>query len=479
MIDRRSVVFGVSWSAGGRFAKEAVQLLCTLIMARYLLPTELGIYAIVLVFFNLMNILGSAGSAQILIMKRQPTQSLVVSLFYLNMIIGAVMFGVLYLGSELVAAFFTEPQLNLLLKLVAVSFLLQSPILVQRALMEKAFQFRKLAIIEFCAVVVSSVVGMLAAAADYGVYSLLFLTLSNAAVLALLLWFGSDWRPVGCVNVSELMGVGRHALSFSGSALLNFFSRNFDTFLIGRFIGTSSLGFYTLAYRLTLYPVQAMSQVVHRVMFPALSKLSVNIDVLRDAYLKSLEGVVLLIFPLTVGLCVTAENFVSLVLGKQWQAMVPIIYVLAPLGIVQAVVATVGTVYSATQQTGLMFRMGLLNSAVVLVAIVGGLSSGIFAVALAYAAANLLMLYPNLKMCWRSLHLPVAVGLARLMPYFVCALLGGLASMGAGQLLSLSNVSPVVVLLMKFLVIVLTYPAMLWLLYRSRLNKLVLGLTSR
>lgn len=470
---KKRAMTGVAWNSSGRVAREVVQLVSMLIIARFLQPIELGIYAIVLVFVNLMSIIGAAGSSQILIMEDTLTSRLTTSLFYLNFLIGGFLFLVLFLTSDLIAIFFAQPDLKLLLQVISITFLLQAPILIQRALLEKALAFRKLVLIEMAAVLTSSTISIVAAMAGYGVSSLLFLSLSNTAVLAITLWFCSDWRPIERPHFAELQSIGHHAFNLTGSAVLNFFTRSADVFLIGRFVGSTQLGLYTLAYRLTLYPVQAISQVVHRVLFPVLSQLGGNPAVLRDTYLKSLEGIALLIFPMTVCGVVVAKSFVSLFLGEQWLPIVQLIYIFAPLCIIQSVVATVGTVYTAKGQTGLMLRMGILNSGVILTSFLVGIQYGLSGVAIAYVVANLVMLYPNLKTCWHLIGVRLDHGIAKLFPYAVCALIMGFAAALAGVLLKSAGFHVALVLIGQIIVALFVYPILLWLFFQESLLRLL------
>jgi PST family polysaccharide transporter len=257
---------------------------------------------------------------------------------------------------------------------------------------------------------------------------------------------------------------------FTGFTLMNFLTRHADVFMIGRLIGSAPLGLYSMAYRLTLYPVQALSQVVHRVAYPTLSRLRDTPESAREFYLRSLEGVTLLTFPALIGLGAVAGEFVPLALGEQWTAMVPVVQIFVWVGLLQVITATVGTIYPAMAETRLMLVLGAVNSVVVVAAFMLGIPYGIQGVALAYLAANLLMFFVQARMAWPLLGLGIGDGLSTLAPGLVASLLMGALIAGVGEVCVRQDAGAVLVLAAEFVTGLLAYPLILWLAFRRRVT---------
>ena len=159
-------------------------------------------------------------------------------------------------------------------------------------------------------------------------------------------------------------GIGKYSLNLVGFNTFNYFARNADYLLIGRFLGATSLGIYMLAYRIMLYPLQSITTVISRVMFPAYSQLQDDDARFRSAYLRTAGMIALVTFPMMAGLWVSDRAHVVLtIFGQKWAQAIPLIKVLALVGMAQSIGATVGAIYQAKGRTDVMFRLGSLSQA--------------------------------------------------------------------------------------------------------------------
>jgi PST family polysaccharide transporter len=173
-----------------------------------------------------------------------------------------------------------------------------------------------------------------------------------------------------------------------------------------------------------------------------------------------------------MGLLAVSETFVAVFLGDKWEGMAALIMILAPIGMIQSIVTTVGSIYTAKGTTGLMFKIGSANAAVTVGSFVAGLPYGVHGVAIAYAIANVIMLYPNLKFAWDQIDLGVLEGIGKLSPFFISSLVMSIAVYFQGTWLSGIGLSQFAILPMQIITGALIYFGILMLLYRN----LVLGL---
>jgi PST family polysaccharide transporter len=189
--------------------------------------------------------------------------------------------------------------------------------------------------------------------------------------------------------------------------MLNYFARNADYLLIGRYLGPQPLGYYTLAYRIMLYPIQHISHVIGKVVLPAYSQLQDDNRQLGQAYLKTAGFIAVLSFPMMMGVLGVAEPLVLTLLGEQWSPVIMLLIILAPVGMLQSIMATVGIVYQAKGRTDLLFLIGGGNTTLILVAFAIGLQWGIIGVATAYAVVLVIVTYPNFAVPLRLIDLSV------------------------------------------------------------------------
>ena len=174
-----------------------------------------------------------------------------------------------------------------------------------------------------------------------------------------------------------------------GFNVVNYFARNIDKLLIGKFLGDQALGYYTLAYKIMLYPLQSISWVIGKVMFPAFSKIQHDLEKVRTAYLKMVKAISLVTFPMMFGLFAVAPEFVHVIYGPKWEPLILLIRILCFCGIVQSIGTTVGNIILSQGKSGLQLRFGILGTIFAAIAIMGGLKLGIVAIALFYTLEQL------------------------------------------------------------------------------------------
>jgi PST family polysaccharide transporter len=288
---------------------------------------------------------------------------------------------------------------------LSLSFLISGLSIVQQAILERELAFKKLARVEMVAGVSSSFVCIGAALLGAEVWSLVYQTLMSVTVTTVLLWTSSDWRPKAVFNWGEVRSVRSYSLNLTGFYIFNYFARNADTVLIGRFLGAQNLGYYMMAYRIMFYPIQTISAVIGRVMFPVYSQIQEDEARFRRIYLKVIGAIGLITFPMMMGVWGLAQTLVLTLFGSQWKPVILLLMILAPVGLIQSIVTTVGTIYQAKGRTDWMFRLGVATGLIAVLAFVIGLQWGIVGVAGAYTIATILCLYPNFTVPFKLINL--------------------------------------------------------------------------
>jgi O-antigen/teichoic acid export membrane protein len=249
-----------------------------------------------------------------------------------------------------------------------------------------------------------------------GVWSLVVSSLASTCVTTAFLWWFCPWRPKWLLRWAELRSITSFSLNLSGFNLVNYFSRNADNTIVGRFLGAYQLGFYQLAYNVMLYAVQNISQVMGRVLFPVFAKVQEDDERFRQAFTKAVSTIAVITFPIMAGIMAVADPFVRAVLGEKWHPVASLLIILAPVGLMQSVVTTVGNIYYAKGRADWLFRWGLLATAVSVGSFFAGLPWGIQGVAVGYLIANLLLIYPAFAVPFRLIDMKMGDFLRPLWP---------------------------------------------------------------
>lgn len=419
---RQQAASGLKWTTISQASRLGTQLLGVLILARLLPASDYGLIAMAAVVTGFASLFRDFGTAAAIIQKPDPSPQLLDSVFWLNVAFGvglAVMLGLL---APLIAMGFAEPRLKEVLWILLLTFPIASLGAVHQALLEKASSFSPLAMVESTAAFIGLAGAVWAAWAGWGVFSLVLQAVLSAFLTTAGLWMVSRWRPVLRWDAGEIRGVMGFSGNLVGFNVFNYFIRNADNLLIGRFLGATDLGYYSMAYRLMLWPLQNISSVVSRALFPVFSRLQAEQGRLAGAYIRVAAAIALITAPLMFGFFVLREPFVAVALGDRWQPVADVLVWLVPVGLLQSIGTTVGTLYYATGRTDVMFKWGIAAGLLVIPAFAIGLQWGITGVAAAYAVASFLLFYPGLAIPFRLVDLRVGDVLMRIMPSILAAI---------------------------------------------------------
>jgi lipopolysaccharide exporter len=467
-----SSISGIKWSAVSQMGGQAIQFLSTLIMVRLLSPSDFGLMSMSMLVILFVVLFKDMGTGAAVIRDKSLSETALSSIYWLNVILGLLATLLVYSISHWVAHFFHEPKVAPVLNILAFTFLISGFSLIQKSIMERDLAFNRLAKLETAAVLAGAIVGVTMAALGYGIWSLVFQSMTVTLLTTALLLTFSTWRPKAIFRWVEIQSITKYSLNLSGFNFFNYFARNADDILIGRYLGAQELGYYNLAYRLLLYPLRTISGVVNRVMFPVYSQIQDDHARFRQAYLKVIAAIALITFPLMLGLMVLAKPFVLTVFGNSWEPMIVLLVILAPLGMVQSIGTTVGSIYQAKGRTDWMLRWGLVSGTIIMVSFVIGLKWGTIGVATAYAIVGVILTYPNFSIPFKLIGLSMPELWSVLKKSLLCALLMVVVILGALYILP-KDLAHVEFLGILIPLGILTYLIFSWKINRTQLLEII------
>jgi len=358
---RKQAVSGVKWSGISMGAVTALQFVTLAIMARLLSPSDFGLMGMIMVVIGFAQSFADMGISNAIIYRQDATKDQLSSLYWLNILAGAIVFCVVYASTPLVVRFFHEPPLSKLLYLTAVIFLI-TPLGQQfQILFQKELKFERLAKLEIASSVVHSTVAIGSAFAGLGVYSLIWGQLASTATkVALLCGTGwRQWRPSLHLAKRDLKDYVSFGLYQMGERAINYLNSNLDYLLIGSMLGARALGYYTLAYNLIIKPSAMINPVITKVAFPVFSLIQNETEKLRRSYLKVLQVLATVNFPMMAGLAVVAPAAVPVIFGEQWHPSIILIQILTIVGLLRSTGNPVGSLLLAKGRADLGFKWNL------------------------------------------------------------------------------------------------------------------------
>jgi lipopolysaccharide exporter len=358
---KQQVVSGVKWSGVSMGVVATLQFVTLAVLARRLSPTDFGLMGMIMVIIGFAQAFADMGISNAIIHRRDTTRDQLASLYWLNILSGVIVFCLVCISTPLVVDFYHEPRLPNLLYLTAVIFLV-TPLGQQfQILLQKELKFNRLAKIEVAAASVNTAIAIGLAFSGFGVYSLIFGQLfATAAKVALLCCVGwKRWHPSLYFAKRDLKGYLSFGFYQMGERSINYLNSNLDYLLIGSMLGASALGYYTLAYNLIIKPLSIINPVITNVAFPVFSLIQNETEKLQKGYLKVLQLLATVNFPLMVGLAVVAPLAVPVIFGEQWLPSVVLIQILTIVGLLRSIGNPVGALLLAKGRADLGFKWNL------------------------------------------------------------------------------------------------------------------------
>jgi len=315
---KNKTVKGIVWSSVERFSVQGIQFLVMIVMARLLTPKDYGLVAMVAIFIAVAQSLVDSGFSQALIRKQNRTETDNSTVFYFNIVVGILLYLVLFAIAPWVADFYNSPELTALMRVICLSVVFNSFVVVQRALLTVNIDFKTQAKASLTAAVVSGVIGIGMAYSGFSYWSIVAQQLVNLGLNTLLLWIFTRWRPRWIYSWGSFRELFTFGSKLMVSGLLDVVYRNMYLLVIGKVFTASSLGYYTRANQFAEFPSSNLTGIMQRVTYPVLCQIQDDDERLAQIYRRFLRLSAFLIFPLLVGLSAVAEPFVLLLLKEQW-----------------------------------------------------------------------------------------------------------------------------------------------------------------
>ncbi|HEY2806661.1 MAG TPA: lipopolysaccharide biosynthesis protein [Gemmatimonadales bacterium] len=393
---------GIAWTGGVKWFTQILSWSSMIIIAHLLAPAEFGLYGMALVFLGLVDLVSELGLSAAIVQKKNLTADQVAQLGSLSLLFAIVLVGLTLAVATPLAAFFGQPRLRWLVVLMSANMVVKGCAVASRASLAKELRFRELAVIDGVQALTLTVATLALAVAGLGAWALaLGAVLANVigSILTLVIRPQRLSRPRDLRSLEPSIWFG---LNVAAARLSWYAYSNADFAIVGRVLGAASLGAYTIGWNLASIPVDRLTALLGNVT-PAVFAASQDDPSGLRRYITGLtEGIALLTFPLAVGLALTADLAVPLILGERWLPAVVPLRLLALASVMRSVAPLAGTMLQATGHARMQMR--LTTSWAVLFPVMfyfGAKWRGTEGVAWAWIAGQLLIITPSLAIALR------------------------------------------------------------------------------
>lgn len=370
-----------------------------MVLARLLGPKDFGLVGMVTAFTGVLGLFRDFGLSTATVQRLNVSEEQVSTLFWVNVLVGAILTVLSLAAAPLVAAFYHEPSLLPVTAALAVAFLFNAAGVQHSARLQRQMRFTALAVINIVSQLVGAIVAVVMAVAGYRYWALVGMTLSIPLVTTIGLWASTSWIPGRPRRQVGLRSILRFGGTISLNSLVVYIAYNFDKVLLGRFWGAQAVGIYGRAYQFINIPTDNLNFAVGEVAFSALSRVQDDPVRFRSYFLKGYSLVVALTIPITLVCALFARDLVLVLLGPKWNEAVPIFRLLAPTIVIFAMINPLGWVMFALGMVGRSLKIALVLAPVVITGYVAGLHYGPKGVAFGFSAMLTLWLVPHIAWC--------------------------------------------------------------------------------
>jgi len=441
---KHKAVNAMIWSGVERLSSQLIRFGIGVILARLLMPAEFGLIGMLAIFMGVAQVFVNCGFGEGLIQKQKTSHRDECSVFYLNIAFGVFAAAVLYVAAPQIAQFYHQPILTSLTRLMALDVAINSFGIVQTMLLTKEIDFKTQLKVSVIATLISGGIAVGMAVQGFGVLSLAAQVLIGDTLRVIFLWAFHGWRPSAVFSFASLLELLPYGSRMFASGLLNSIFTEIYSLVIGRIYAPATLGLFTRAKQMQQLPVDNLCNIVGRVSFPVFASVQHDKALLKRGVRKAARGLVMINFPLLIGLAVVARPLVLVLLTEKWEACVPYIQLLCVGGALYPLSLIHLNALAAMGRSDLFLRLEIIKKVMVAISIaityrygVKGLLIGDIVVSIVSCYLNSFYSVRLISYSWKEqiLDLLPYLGISALMGACVW-LVGGMPNWGGnvGQL---------------------------------------------
>ncbi len=415
----------LSWSFLESTGVQSIQVIVGIVLARLLLPEQFGLIGMLTIFMAVAQSFLDSGFGAALIQKREVTPRDTCSIFYFNVVVGAAVAALLWLVAPYIAAFYNQPVLTPLTRVLSLTIVINSFGLVQVAMLSKQINFKIISAVGLIASGLSGIIAVCLAAWGFGVWSLAVQMIANSLFRTALLWILYSWRPAllfSFHSLRQMFGFGSRVLA---SGLLDQIFSNLYLLVIGKLFTPADLGFFTRADGFAGIPSRLLSRVIGNVSFPVFASIQDDPVRLKKTMKRALTSLVLVNFPAMIGLILISRPLVLFLLTEKWAESIPYIRLLGFLGLLYPLHVINLHMLQALGRSKLFLRLEVIKKILIVINIAVTWRWGISAMIYGMIITSLFSYYLNSYYTGTLIGYPIREQLRDLFPYMTLAALMG------------------------------------------------------
>lgn len=391
-----SAVSATVWSAMEKVLTQVVSFTINIFLARILSPYEYGVVGMTAIFMSLSNIFVDSGFSNALIRKKERTEEDISTAFYFNIGTAVLIYLLLFISAPFISRFYAEPQLVPLIRIIGITIIFYSIGNVQTAILTANLNMKFQTYVNILSQMPSGIIAIYLAYKGFGIYALALQQIIASFLRVLFLFYFVRWVPRCCFSIQAFKYFWNFGSKLMGATIIGATFSEITSVLIGKFIGTNELGYYTKANQLNTNVNSISVGIVQKIALPLLSRNVDNPELLIQDFRMIMRILVMFVAPLTTFLYIASEDIIVLLWTEKWLPSAEIFKLLV-LGAMFAPIAIVSLILmQAVNKTGLILKLEIPKKILFGGILMVGFQFGIRGLCIALVCTNLLAGFINM-----------------------------------------------------------------------------------
>jgi len=439
----RKVVAGLGWTYANKMTGRVVSLVRLVVLGRLLAPEDFGLFGIVILATVAIKEFSSTGVELSLIQRKDNDRLANDAGWTIEFIRGVLSALLLYLASPLIGRFFGEPSVVPLLRVMSATFILDGSINIGVVYFRKELQFQKQFAFEALSSILALVVGIAIAVIYRSVWALVCSELTRFAAMMILSYVLHPYRPAFRLHRQRTREIFRYGKWVLGTSVTIYIANHIDNIAVGKILGTSDLGFYAMAFSLSLFAIREVTFTISEVALPGYAMIQDDMERLKKGFHKVFQYSTFISIPACLGVALMAPSLVRVLLGDKWMPAVFPLQILMASQLIKSIGSTGSPLFLGIGRPNYEFHMQVARALTLLILIVPFTSRlGLPGAALAVVLSCAVMVILFLVRITGTGVVKAREIVAMLLPTILCASIMSSVVLLATRHLALANASP-------------------------------------
>ena len=321
-VNRETVASNVIWRFLERFGAQIVAFVVSIILARLLDPVVYGTVALVTVFTTIFQVFVDSGFGSALVQKKNADELDFSTVFYFNIVVCLLLYGVMFFVAPLIADFYGNSELTSIIRVLSLVLVISGFKSIQSTYVAKHLLFKKFFWATIIGTVISAVIGIYMAFKGYGVWALIAQNLINHFIDTIILWIIVRWKPKRMFSFDRLKTLFKFGSKLLVSALMDVTYNQVRALIIGKKYSSEDLAFYNRGEQIPNLAINNLNSAIDSVLLPSLSLVQDDKARVKQMLRRSISVSCFLLFPVMMGIAVCANSIIAVLLTEKWSPAV-------------------------------------------------------------------------------------------------------------------------------------------------------------